>query len=105
MDACALDGRSSVARELSAMRNELVNDLGGEANCSSQQLALVQIIVREYYLLELFDGFLFSKGRLIDRRRNRLTNGSLDRLKLADSIVRHMAVLGLERKLPPRRIQ
>lgn len=104
LDACSLDGRSSVARELSSLRDELVRDLGGESNCSSQQLALVQIIVREYLLLELFDGYLFSKRYLIDRRKRHLTNGAMDRLRLADSICRHLQALGLERRIPPRKI-
>jgi hypothetical protein len=42
----AIDGRSSLSYALKKWRRELVNDLGGEDNISTQQSALIDLAVR-----------------------------------------------------------
>jgi len=96
VDACSLDGRSSVAKGLERLRAELTGDLGGDLSC--QQSAIVEIVARQFLVLELLDGFLFSRGLVIDKRRRRLTPGFHDSMKLSRSIAEHLSALGLERK-------
>jgi len=93
LDAITLDGRSSAARQFSSIYKRIVEDLGGEAKLSSHRAALASIVSREILLLNIFDEFLFAKGYLVDKRRRRLTGGTMDRLRLADSVCRHLQML------------
>lgn len=99
-----LDGRSAVAKQLNVVRNEIARDLGGTESLSAAQLMLVDTAAKGYMLLEAVDGWLFTSGRLVDRRRNMVHRAALDRMRLADSLSRQLAVLGLEKKLPARRL-
>ena len=83
LDAVSLDGRSSVARQVSAVYRQLV----------------ASVAAREAVLLDALDQFLVVKNSVIDRRRRRLTPGMMDHLRLADSLVRHIQTLGLEKRV------
>jgi hypothetical protein len=93
VDSLLLDGRSSVAKQVALLEKAISNDLGGAQKLSTTKLALVSIVAREMLLLDLFDQFLFGRNYLVDKRRRRLTNGTHDRIKLADSVVKHMQAL------------
>ena len=51
----AIDGRSSLSYALKKWRRELVNDLGGEDNISTQQSSLIDLAVKSKLLLDSID--------------------------------------------------
>lgn len=99
-----LDGRSAVAREIATIRAELARDAGGADQLSAAQLMLIDSAAKGYLLLEAIDGWLFTSCKLVDRRRGQVHRAALDRMRLADSLCRQLSTLGLEKKLPGRRL-
>lgn len=93
-----LDGRSAISKQLAVVRNEIARDLGGADQLSAAQLILVDTAAKSYLLLEAVDGWLFTSGTLINKRSKTIHRGALDRMRLADSLTRQLATLGLERK-------
>jgi hypothetical protein len=91
----ALDGRSSLSYALKKWRRELVNDLGGDDNISTQQAALVDLTVKSKLLLDSIDAWLLTQPTLINKRKKSLL---LQRQTLADGLARYLAQLGLERR-------
>src|SRR5689334_15753626 len=53
----AIDRRTALGRALAAWRSELLADLGGVDNVSTQELALVEQAVRTRLLLDSIDGW------------------------------------------------
>jgi hypothetical protein len=68
----ALDGRSSLSYALKKWRRELVNDLGGDDNISTQQAALVDLTVKSKLLLDSIDAWLLTQPTLINKRKKSL---------------------------------
>jgi hypothetical protein len=100
MRACETDGRTRIAKELRAIRLELAKDYGGEAKCSNMQLALLDIISREWLFLSMLDSYIVNNGLLLDRRKRR-THGIIgDRNRMAATLADHMRTLGVRRKVP-----
>jgi hypothetical protein len=52
----AIDRRTSLGRELARWRDELIADLGGKASLSTQEEAIVDLLVRDRILLDYGDG-------------------------------------------------
>lgn len=94
----ALDPNSPVGRELAAWRAALVADLGGEENLSTQQLALVDLAVRDFLLLQSVDGWLFEQPKLVNARKRAVFPVVVERTKLADGLTRRLQALGLQRR-------
>ena len=74
----AIDPSSEVGKVLAEWKAGLVQDLGGEENLSTQQLALVDVCVRDRLLLESIDAWLFGQPKLINRARGEEGRGRLD---------------------------
>jgi hypothetical protein len=55
-----------------AWRGELLRDLGGAEQLSTQQLALVDISMRTKLLLDSVDAWLLRHPSIIDKRRRQL---------------------------------
>ena len=96
----AIDRRSMAAREALAWRRELLADLGGEAEVSAAQLALVEIAVRTRLFIDHCDAALLERSSLLVRGR-RLLPLVEQRQRLADSLARLLGQLGLERRAKP----
>ena len=79
-------------------RLELVNDLGGEDNISTQQSALIDLAVKSKLLLDSIDAWLLTQPTLINKRKKSLLPVVLQRQTLADGLARYLAQLGLERR-------
>jgi hypothetical protein len=97
----AVDRRTTEGRALARWRAELIRDLGGEENLSTQRKALVELVCRDRFLLDAVDGWLLSQETFINRRRRALFPIVLEREKLADALARRLAQLGLERVPKP----
>ncbi len=100
LDACSTDGRTRLAKELQSIRTELAKDFGGEARCSNMQLALLDIIAREWLFLSMIDSYVVNNGLLLDRRRRRTHGIIADRNRMAATLADHMRTLGVRRKAP-----
>jgi hypothetical protein len=92
-----VDMRTRLGKELMRWRGELVADLGGEGQLSTQQLALVDISMRTKLLLDSIDAWLLSQPSIIDKRRRQLFPVVQQRTALADALARYLGSLGLAR--------
>jgi hypothetical protein len=97
----AIDRRTSVGRSLDAWRNELIADLGGESEVSTQQKALVDLAVRTKLLLDSLDAWLLSQGSLVNVRKKSVVPALISRTQLSDSLARYLNQLGMARKARP----
>ncbi len=92
-----LDGRSQVAKAVQRFRADLIRDLGGLGDVSRAQLAIVEQASRAWVMLSSVDDWLARQPSLVDRRRRQLLPVLRERQQLADSLLRHLTALGLER--------
>ena len=97
----AIDRRTSLGKALDRWRDELVSDLGGHEQVSTQQLAIVALAVRTKLLLESVDAWLLQQPTLVNARKRTLLPVVLQRQQLADALARYMTHLGLERRPRP----
>ena len=93
--------RTALGRELAAWRQSLIDDLGGDANVSTQQLALVDVAVRTKLMLDSVDSYLLTLPALIDKRHRRLWPVVRERQAIAAQLAAVLRDLGLERHVKP----
>src|SRR5260370_40201641 len=84
----ALDGRTVAVRTVMEWRTARLNDLGGEANVSTQKLAIVDACVRGKLFLDHIDTFLMLEPSLVNRKRKSLIPALRERQSLVDSMAR-----------------
>ena len=89
---------TAVGQVLAERRASLVADLGGIEACSTAQLALVELALRTWCLVDACDAFLLSLPSVVDRRHRRCWQVVLDRQRLAASLETTLVRLGLERR-------
>lgn len=65
---------------------------------SAQQLAIVDLAGKQKILLDSIDTWLFTQPSLVNSRKRSIIPIVLQRQALADSLVRYLAQLGLERR-------
>jgi len=96
-----LDMRYPETRRLLAWQGNLIADLGGEENLSTQKRTLVDIATRTKLFLSHLDSWLIEQGSLVNFKRRTVFPVLLQRMQLADSLMRNLAMLGLERQAKP----
>lgn len=96
-----LDRRTALGKELGRWRDAIIADLGGPDALSTQQRALVDVLVRDKLLLDSIDAALLAERSLVNGRKRAVYPVVLDRLKLADGFTRRLSALGLDRKAAP----
>jgi hypothetical protein len=94
----ALDGRTVAVKAVTAWRSALLADLGGEANVSTQRLAIVDAAVRTKLFLDHVDCFLMQQESLLNRKRKSVIPALRERQVLVDCLSRLLAQLGLQRQ-------
>jgi hypothetical protein len=92
----AIDGRYRVGRALAQWRRELIQDLGGEENISTQQRTLVELASTSKLLLSSIDAWLLSQPSLFTRNKT-LIPVVVQRQQLANGLARYLTQLGLQR--------
>ncbi len=97
----AIDRRSAAGRSLIAWRRALVADLGGDKAVTAQELALVDIAVRTRLLLDHLDCWLLEQRSLVNGRRRDVVPVLRERQSIAESLLRTLTALGLERRHAP----
>jgi hypothetical protein len=94
-----VDGRSAVGVALRKFREDLLADLGGDP--SRAQRTIVETAARSWLLLQSLDDWLASQPSIVNAKKRSLLPIVLQRQTLADSLLRHLTALGLERKPRP----
>ena len=94
----AIDGRSSLFYAVKKWRRELVNDLGGEGNISTQQSALIVLLIKSKLLLDSIDAWLLTWPTLINKRKKSLFASRPPAPDLSRWVARSLAQLGLEHR-------
>src|SRR5713226_3812575 len=77
-----IDRRTSAARGLLQWRSQLVADLGGIENLSTQKLTLIDLASRTKALLDHCDSWLLGERSIINKRRKSLVPLVLQRQTL-----------------------
>ena len=99
------DALTPVERRARAWRGEVLHDLGGSEAVSAAKLALVEAALGTKIVLDSLDRYLFelaSLDGLANRRNRRAYSIVADRMRVADSLTRQLATLGLDRvERPP----
>jgi hypothetical protein len=98
----AIDGRSAVGIALREFRAGIVQDLGGEDALSTQQHAVLDVVVREKLMLDSIDAFILQQPSLVLKRKKSLLPIVRERACIAESFVRNLQLLGLYRVPPPK---
>ncbi len=93
-----LDKLGPAGEGLRAWRRGLINDLGGEDKVSTAQLALVDLAVRSYLMLEHIDRWVLSTQNIVNKRDRKVFRIVLDRQRMADSLAKYLQMLGLEKR-------
>jgi hypothetical protein len=75
-----------------------VADLGGVDIISTQQQAVVDLAVKTKLILDSIDAWLLAQPTLINARKRSLLPAVRERGQLADSLLRLLLALGLERR-------
>ena len=96
----AIDQRTAAAQALLAWRREILDDLGGEAVVSAQQMALVEAAVRTRLYVDSLDAWIMEHGSLVNARRRSVHPVVRERQQLVDSLARLLSLLGLQRVKP-----
>lgn len=95
----ALDGRTTLAKELEAERQELIQALGGPSEVSPQEMAIIQMIAMKRVRRKPIQQWaLLNRDRLFDRRKHSLRPIALQLEQLEESEVRLLKELGLKRR-------
>src|SRR5262249_48846365 len=86
LGARAIDGRTTLAKELEAERRELVTALGGESEVSPQEMAIVDMIaMKRIRRKPIAQWALLNRDRLFDRRKRTLAPIALQLEQLEES--------------------
>jgi hypothetical protein len=83
----AIDRRTAAAREHLALRRELENAVGGEADLTPQQRKLIELAARASLLLDHIDAWLFQQPRLVNARAKTVLPVLAQRQALADHLI------------------
>jgi len=91
----------AMAAVMREFRQDLVEALGGEAVVSPQQCAIVEICARTYLMVETLDAYILSMGPPVNKSTRSVFPVVIQRNYIADKLVKHLALLGLERRAKP----
>jgi hypothetical protein len=94
----AIDKRTKGAQELLDWRAQLYADLGGEAEVTAAQRALIESAARTLLFIGTVDAWLLEQPTLVNRRNRAVWPALRERQQLVDSLTRILGVLGLERR-------
>jgi hypothetical protein len=84
----SVDRRTRVGKALAGWRDELIADLGGDDAISTQQRALVDLVVRTKLILDSVDAWVLRQPALVSVRKRCLLPVVRERTQLADAIAR-----------------
>lgn len=94
----AVDQRSSLAIAAKKLRSQLATDLGGENALSVQQCKLIDEFIKRFVMIESIDSWLFAQPYLVNKRTKALYPVMMQRMQIADGMIRCLKELGLKRQ-------
>ena len=94
----AIDKRTSLGRALEEWRFDLIKDLGGMDQTSTQERQIIDLAVKTKLILDSIDAWLVSQTSLVNHRRRVVYPVVLQRQQLADALARYMGQLGLQKR-------
>jgi hypothetical protein len=95
----AIDQRSSVAVALRRWKADLVRDLGGDDQLSTQQHTLIELAARSKIMLDSIDNWILGQPSLINARKKTMLSVVAQRQVIADGLARILKDLGLRRAI------
>ena len=93
-----IDRRTAVGKALAAWRADLLADLGGIENVSTQERALVEEAVKTKLILDSVDAWLLRQPTLINKRARTVLPAVRDRQSLVNTLRGLLGDLGLSRR-------
>jgi len=96
-----LDKRSPVARALMEWVSDVADTLGGNDYLTPQRRMILEILAKEKLFLNCLDTWLMEQRSLINFKKRSVLPVLTQRQTIADSMVRHLQVLGLDRTAKP----
>jgi hypothetical protein len=96
-----IDKRTTLGKSLAKWRGDLIAELGGNDNISTQQAALIDLTVKSKLLIDSIDAWLLTQPTLINKCKRTLLPVVLQRQTLADGF-HYLSQLGLERRHKPK---
>jgi hypothetical protein len=87
-----------VGEALRDRREALIADLGGRDQCTTAQLAMVDLVVAAWWKLDSVTGYLLTLPSLVDKRHRRVWQVVKDRAALASQLQSLLRDIGLERR-------
>jgi hypothetical protein len=103
-----IDRRSAAGKNAVAIGDELLRDLGGEENCSTAKLMLIEMVRRDVYFCDEIDQRIFkfmyeAKDLVVKPKSNPKYVSMLYgyRTAVVNNLSRNLLALGLE-KVPPK---
>ena len=96
-----IDRRTALGKALTAWRAELLADLGGIENVTTQELALIEEAVKTKLILDSVDAWLLSQPSLINKRTRSVLPVVRDRQALVATLRGLLGDLGLGRRGKP----
>ena len=64
-----LEDLGQVGQALKTWRESLIQDMGGKANVSAMQRAIIELAAKTYLMLASVDAFLLEQPSLVNKRR------------------------------------
>ena len=93
----AVSARSYAVKAVRAWEAELIRDLGGAENLSTQKRTIVEMCCRTRLFIEHIDSWIMLQDFLVYNRKKKLIPVVQQRQALCDSLTRMLAQLGLDR--------
>ncbi len=93
-----IDRRYAIGKEGQRWRNGLIASLGGADVVSDQALTIIDAAEVTRLMLRHIDSWIAMQPSIINKKRRSLHPIVMQRQGLADSLVRSMIALGLERR-------
>src|SRR5262245_50743094 len=94
-----IDRRTTLGKQLARWRADLIDDLGGAAEISTQQAQLVDLAVRTKLMVDSIDSWILAQKTLVLYRKRALIPAVKERTQLADALARYLQALGLSRRV------
>jgi hypothetical protein len=92
-----IDKRTQAGRSIQEWKAAIISDLGGEEELTTAKQAIVDLAVKNMLLLGIIDQFVFREQAVVNKRNRSLFPIISQRQALADSLIRYLTTLGLER--------
>ena len=102
LGARAIPGNTKLAYALKKWRQDLIEDLGGEASVSVQQRTIIEFASTARLMISSVDAWIVNQPSMLTRER-KIMPVVMQRQVLVDSLVRLLSTLGLERREKPVR--